>query len=148
MPEIRRATASDVPFLVASQLAMASETEALALDPARVRAGVERVFAEPSRGFYLVAAHEGSDAACVLVLPEWSDWRDGEVWWLHSVYVRPEARGRGVFRALHEDVEARARAAGALGLRLYVHRANERAKAVYRALGMDDQHYDLFERLF
>jgi GNAT superfamily N-acetyltransferase len=148
MPEIRRAIVTDLPFIVESQLAMALETEDLTLDPARVEAGVRHVFEHAAKGFYLVATVHGDEAGCMLVLPEWSDWRNGEVWWLHSVYVRPEARGAGVFRAMHADVESRARAFGALGLRLYVHRENRRAKDVYRALGMDDQHYELFERLF
>ncbi len=148
MPEIRRAVSADIPFLVASQIAMAMETEALSLAPERVEAGVRHVFEKPDLGFYLVASDAGEDVGCMLVLAEWSDWRNGEVWWIHSLHVRPEARRRGVFRAMHANVEARARAAGAFGLRLYVHRENRRAKDVYRALGMDDQHYDLFERMF
>jgi GNAT superfamily N-acetyltransferase len=61
----------------------------------------------------------GEPVGCLLVTTEWSDWRNGDWWWLQSVYVVPGARRRGVFRALHAEVERRARAAGGVvGLRL------------------------------
>ena len=91
-------------------------------------------------------AEEGGRAvgAC-LVTREWSDWRDAEYWWLQSVFVVPEMRGRGVFRALYGDVLERARCEGACGLRLYVEHENARAQAVYRAVGMSASHYRFFE---
>ena len=104
MAQVRIALRADAPFIVQSQLAMALETEALTLDLDTVRAGVNAVFDTPTRGFYLLAERDAAPAACMLVLSEWSDWRNRDVWWLHSVYVLPEQRRAGLFRALHAEV--------------------------------------------
>jgi GNAT superfamily N-acetyltransferase len=148
MAQVRIATRSDAPFLIQSQLAMALETEHLTLEPDTVHKGVHAVFDTPARGFYLIAEPNGLPGACMLVLNEWSDWRNREVWWLHSVYVLPEQRRAGLFRALHAEVQKLARARGIAGLRLYVDRRNSAAQAVYRALGMSDEHYQLYEQMF
>ena len=148
MTTIRRATGADHEFVVRAQLAMALESEGLALDLATVQAGVRGVLEHPERGFYLIAEVDGAPHGCMLVLSEWSDWRNREVWWLHSVYVAPERRREGLFRALYAHVTELGKAKGVAGLRLYVDRRNERAKAVYRALGMTDEHYELYEQMF
>src|SRR3546814_8999658 len=70
---------------------------------------------------------------------EWSDWRNGDWWWIQSVYVVPASRRRGMFAALYRHAEALARATpGVIGLRLYVERGNEVARRTYAALGMVD----------
>jgi GNAT superfamily N-acetyltransferase len=148
MTHVRRATHADLEFLVRSQLAMAAESEQLALDADTVHQGVLGVLDVPARGFYLLACTPVAPQACMLVLSEWSDWRNREVWWLHSVYVAPEQRRAGLFRALYEHVTELGKQHGVAGLRLYVDRRNDNAKAVYRALGMTDEHYELFERMF
>lgn len=145
---VRRAEARDLSFIVESQVAMAQETEQLTLDRDTVRAGVRGVLEHPERGFYLLACVAEEPAASMLVLSEWSDWRNCEVWWLHSVFVAPEQRQSGLFRCMFEAVERQARAHGCAGLRLYVDRRNTQAQAVYRALGMGSEHYELFETLF
>jgi GNAT superfamily N-acetyltransferase len=147
MTQIRRATAADHEFVVRAQLAMAAESEGLTLDLATVQAGVRGVLDHPERGFYLIAEAGGAPHGCMLVLSEWSDWRNREVWWLHSVYVAPEQRRAGLFRALYAHVTELGRQHGVAGLRLYVDRRNERAKAVYRAMGMTDEHYELYEQM-
>jgi GNAT superfamily N-acetyltransferase len=148
MRQIRSARSRDLDFLAGAQLAMAQESEGLTLELATVQAGVRGVLEHPERGFYLIAEVDGIAHACMLVLSEWSDWRNREVWWLHSVYVTPETRREGLFRALYEHVSELGKQQGVAGLRLYVDRRNERAKAVYRALGMTDEHYELFEQMF
>jgi ribosomal protein S18 acetylase RimI-like enzyme len=84
----------------------------------------------------------------LLITYEWSDWRDRMVWWIQSVHVVPEARRHGVFRALYAFVRREAEAEGAGGLRLYVATTNTRAQAVYAALGMNGDHYRVFEDMF
>jgi GNAT superfamily N-acetyltransferase len=106
---------------------------------------VAGIFERPQRGFYLVAECDGVASGCLLVTYEWSDWRCGDFWWIQSVYVTPPARRRGVFRALYADVERRAHAAGAVGLRLYVETGNGRAQATYERLGMQRCHYHMYE---
>jgi ribosomal protein S18 acetylase RimI-like enzyme len=147
-PIIRLATLADIDLIVSWQLAMALETEDLALDLATVRLGVNGVFAQPTRGCYRVAELEGRVVGGLLVTYEWSDWRNGDFHWIQSVYVEPEARGRGVFRALHAAVESAARSAGAVGLRLYVDHDNLRAQSTYRSLGMYETDYRFFETRF
>jgi GNAT superfamily N-acetyltransferase len=145
---VRAAQADDCEVLAAFNAAMAIETEAKTLDSETLRAGVVRVLAEPTRGFYLVAESNGVVAGCLMVTFEWSDWRNGDWWWLQSVYVMPEYRRHGVFRALYAEVERRARAAGAVGLRLYVERDNERARQTYASLGMEEEPYRMLRRGF
>ena len=143
---IRPATPDDIPHLVDWNVAMARETEDKALDPAVLRRGVAAVLDEARRGFYLVAESDGTAVGGLLVTYEWSDWRDGDFWWIQSVYVVPGARGRGVFRALHAEVVRRAQAAGAVGVRLYVEVENDRAQRVYAGLGMQRCHYHMYEQ--
>jgi GNAT superfamily N-acetyltransferase len=146
---IEPASLQDTEQIACFQTAMAWETEALALDTGAVRAGVRRVFEEPSRGFYLVARQAGGKVVgCLLLLREWSDWRNADVWWMHSVYVAPDHRRAGIFKRLFREAERLARDAGARGIRLYVDRANRRAMEVYRRLGLGNEHYDLFEKMF
>ena len=149
---VRPARPDEADTLVAFQLDMARETEDLALEPDTVRAGVAAVFAQPRRGGYLVA--EAPDAAggrlvgCLLTVPEWSDWRNGEVLWIHSVYVVPEARGRGIYRQLYRHLQERVRRdPGLRGLRLYVDKRNIDAQRAYERLGMTRDHYHLYEWL-
>lgn len=145
----RPAAADDAEVIARYNVAMALETEHKALDPAVVRAGVRRVFDVPSHGRYLVAESEqGEVVACLLITYEWSDWRDGQVWWVHSVYVHPEHRRRGVFKLLYQTVRGMgASAGGVCGYRLYVERDNERAQRTYRGLGMSATPYLIYEDL-
>ena len=146
---IRDATGADRDFLVEANAAMALETEGKRLDLAVLARGVDGVFADPARGFYLVAEREDRHVGGLLVTREWSDWRNGDWWWIQSVYVVPGARRSGVFRALHGEVERRARATpGVVGLRFYVEDANAAAKATYAALGLRDARYRLLEQAF
>ena len=146
MMTVRAAVLTDVEFLVDGNARMAMETESLELDRARLRAGVEAVFADAGRGFYLIAEVEGERAGQMMITYEWSDWRNGVFWWIQSVYTVPELRGRGAFKALYASVEAMARERGGVcGLRLYVEAHNETAQATYRRCGMSETVYRMFE---
>jgi ribosomal protein S18 acetylase RimI-like enzyme len=146
---IRPATAADIPFLVESNAAMALETEHKSLDREVLSRGTEAVFVEPRRGFYRIAERDGLAVGCLMVTYEWSDWRNGDWWWIQSVYVIPQARRSGVFSTLYADLETQARAAdGVVGLRLYVESENLGAQATYAALGMSDSGYRLLEAGF
>ena len=149
---IREARREDIPTIAAFQVAMAKETESLDLDPETVHAGVTAVFdrSNPAAasGCYYVAEDSTTQtiAGCTLILTEWSDWRNGTVWWIHSVYVLPTYRSAGVFRKIYESLKAQVEARQDLrGLRLFVDLTNTRAQDVYRRLGMNGDHYRLFE---
>ena len=146
---IRAATQADIPFLVESNAAMALETEHKVLDRAVLTRGTSSVLAESQRGFYRIAERDGYPVGCLMVTYEWSDWRNGDWWWIQSVYVTPQARRSGVFSALYADIETRARSTTAVvGLRLYVENENRNAQETYAALGMVDSGYRLLETGF
>ncbi|QBB69120.1 GNAT family N-acetyltransferase [Pseudolysobacter antarcticus] len=146
--KLRIATHADINALVDFNAAMALETEAKQLDRDVLRAGVAGVLDQPRRGFYLLAEMADGIAGGLLITYEWSDWRCGDWWWIQSVFVRPEFRRHGVFRALHAEVEQRARAADAVGIRLYVEWENQRAQQTYEVLGMQREHYHMYAKAF
>lgn len=124
---------------------MAWETEAKRLEVEALARGVRAVFDKPERGFYLIAEREGVPVGGLLITYEWSDWRNGDFWWIQSVYVEPAARRKGVLRALYEEVLRRARASEAVGVRLYVEKENAVAQAAYSTLGMRQSGYFMLE---
>ncbi len=142
----REGIRQDSESIVSFQVAMAKETEEIELDHETCRRGVAAVFDDPSLGRYFVAEHDGKVVGSLLITYEWSDWRAGLVWWIQSVYVTPELRRRGVYRGLYDQVRRIASADGAIrGIRLYVDRRNTRAQNVYETLGMNGEHYIVFE---
>jgi GNAT superfamily N-acetyltransferase len=144
---VRAAQAQDREILVEFNAAMALETENKTLDPAVLAAGVGAVLGEPQRGFYLLAECDGRVAGCLMITFEWSDWRNGDWWWLQSVYIAPPWRRCGVFRALYAEVERLAAAAPRVaGIRLYVERDNTRAQQTYAAFGLQQTHYLMYEK--
>jgi GNAT superfamily N-acetyltransferase len=155
---IRPATASDAGLLAQWAQAMALETEHRQLDAATVHAGVVAGIADPARARYFIAMHDaplagretiGNAVGTLMLTQEWSDWRNGDWWWIQSVYVAPQSRRQGVFAALYRHVEQLARdTPGVIGLRLYVERNNAGAQRTYAALGMRDAGYAIFESGF
>jgi ribosomal protein S18 acetylase RimI-like enzyme len=145
---IRPATADDANELIGFAAAMALETERKVLLQDVISTGVHHLLAHPGMGFYVMAECEGEVAGSLMVTNEWSDWRNGNFWWVQSVYVRPQFRRRGVYRQLYQYLQKRAAEdATVCGFRLYVERDNLRAQATYRAAGMEQTHYILFEEL-
>ncbi|TBR36099.1 MULTISPECIES: GNAT family N-acetyltransferase [Dyella] len=144
---IRPAERRDAEHIAAWNIAMAWETEEKRLDPATIARGVEAVFDEPRRGFYMIAELDGEAVGCLLVTYEWSDWRCGDFWWIQSVYVVASARRSGAFRAMYAEVTRRATEASAVGVRLYVETENLRAQGTYEKLGMEKCHYFMYEAM-
>jgi ribosomal protein S18 acetylase RimI-like enzyme len=146
--QIRVATPTDAGVLVEFNAAMALETEGKELLPEVIGAGVHSLLQKESSGFYLVAEDGARVVGSLLVTKEWSDWRNGDFWWIQSVYVRPEFRRRGVYKRLYRHIqEMAAKDPGVCGFRLYVERENARAQTTYRALGMKETRYLVFEEL-
>ena len=147
--KIRDAVREDVPILVRFNLQMAMETEDKQLDEQVLTCGMNSVFDDPNRGFYLVAEVGGKVAGSLLVTTEWSDWRDGDYWWIQSVYVDHEFRRNGIFRAMYAEAKQRAENMPQVcGCRLYVERDNTAAQATYAQLGFVETNYKVFEELF
>ncbi len=132
--------------ITAFQLAMALETENILLNRKVTEAGVRAVFDVPSRGTYYVAEYSGEVVASLLITPEWSDWRNRYILWIQSVYVLPGYREKGVFKSLYAYILGLVQNDPTLGgLRLYVDRSNLTAQQVYTRLGMNGDHYQVFE---
>ena len=145
---IRVATAADADALIEFNQAMALETEGKRLDPETIRRGVTAVFGDTQNGFYVVADEDGRIVGGLMVTFEWSDWRNGWFWWIQSVYIRPEARGRQIYSQLYQFVKDRAAEAGNVcGFRLYVETENSHARRVYEKLGMAASHYLMYEEM-
>lgn len=146
MVQIRLASEEDRNIIAGFQIEMAFETENLRLDPQTVDLGVRSVFLDPLKGKYIVAEDDKKIIASMMLTPEWSDWRNKWFLWIQSVYVIPEKRGRGVFRLMYSFAQEMVRRDEmAAGLRLYVDTGNKPAIATYKAIGMDGDHYKLFE---
>ncbi|NOT49080.1 MAG: GNAT family N-acetyltransferase [Acidobacteria bacterium] len=143
---IRKAERSDASSLVDFNQKMALETEGKTLDTAILTNGVTAVFSDQNKGFYVVAEDQGSIVGGLMVTFEWSDWRNKWFWWIQSVYIVPEARGKGVYRLLYDFVKSEATKRGNVcGYRLYVEQDNENAQRVYEKVGMKNSIYFMYE---
>lgn len=145
---IRAARTTDVDVIAEFNRLLASESEGRDLDSDTLARGVAALLSDSHRGQYWIAeAGDREPVGQCLVTTEWSDWTNGRYWWFQSVYVVPEWRGRGVFRALWDHVESSARQEGDVAsLRLYVERDNGSARAVYEKLGMEETGYLVYEK--
>lgn len=144
---IRKATPDDASAITDFQQKMAWETENLHLNNETVTSGVNAVFENEARGLYWVAEENGKVIASLLITFEWSDWRNAPVWWFQSVYVLPQHRRNGIFRSMYTHIKEEAGKQNVAGLRLYVETNNHRACRTYESLGMNSEHYRMYEWL-
>jgi len=146
---IRAATLDDLEIIVDFNASLAEETEDRSLDRETLRQGVRALLSDPTRGSYYVASASGKVLGQIMHTREWSDWRNGDIWWIQSVYVHPDHRRDGVFRTLYAHLKALAASdPGVVGLRLYVEHDNQTAQATYTGLGMTSARYRIMEHLF
>ena len=144
---IRRGRPADADVVADFNRLLALESEGKSLDRAILARGVRAVLGDPARGLYFLAELDGAVVGQLMLTYEWSDWRNGWIWWIQSVYVRGDARRRGVFRALYEHAVAEAQAQpDVVGLRLYVERDNQAAQQTYLRLGMSPTGYLVLEK--
>ena len=151
--KVREARVIDSPFITEFNLRMAWETEQRRLDPQRVGQGVAALLNDPAKGTYYIAEVQTGErwvvAGQLLITYEWSDWRNGNFWWIQSVYVGEEYRAGGVFKALFNHIQALAKGrTDVCGLRLYVDAHNKRAQQAYERLGLKKTDYEFFEMDF
>ena len=146
--KIRFAEKADGQAMVEFNQAMALETEGKRLDSQVLSNGVSAVFDDDKKGFYVVAEDDGKIVGGLMVTFEWSDWRNGWFWWIQSVYILPEYRGKRIYSFLYDFVKNEAQKQGNVcGFRLYVEKENERAQKVYEKLGMESSHYLMYEEM-
>jgi GNAT superfamily N-acetyltransferase len=147
MISMRKAKPEDASVIIDFQEKMAWETEQLALIHDVVTKGVKAVFDNSAKGQYWVADSEGQIIASLLITFEWSDWRNANVWWFQSVYVLPGFRRKGIFRMMYSHIKDETEKLGIAGLRLYVETNNFPAQKTYESLGMQSEHYRMYEWL-
>ena len=146
--QIRAACPEDGNTIAGYNATMVEETEGKTLPPDLIGPGVRALLDDRAKGRYWVAETGGDIIGQLMVTYEWSDWRNGTIWWIQSVYIHPNWRRKGVFSGLYRHVESLATAApGVIGLRLYVEENNKRAQQTYEALGMIKPSYLVMERL-
>lgn len=147
--KIRDATPDDAPTVADFNTRLAAETESHTLDPDVITPGVAVLLSDATKGRYWVAEVDDNVVGQIMVTYEWSDWRNGMLWWIQSVYVHPDYRGKGVFSSLYRHVESLAREnKDVCGIRLYVEANNARAQDVYSSLGMQRTTYQVMQALF
>ena len=147
MCTIRRAKLDDLPVIADYNMRLASETESIRLDRATLTCGVHAALTDESKALYFVAEVEGRVIGTLMITYEWSDWRNGQIWWLQSVYVLPEWRQRRVFGALYQHVYQLAQTNNVKGLRVYVEHNNTVAQKTYEQMGITRSDYLMFERV-
>jgi ribosomal protein S18 acetylase RimI-like enzyme len=142
----REATAQDIPYLIDFQLKMALETENITLEISELTQGIQKLFKDPTKGKYYVAIDKEEPIGCLMTTFEWSDWRNGMVLWIQSVYVEKDFRGKGVYKMMYEFIRQMVEESADLrGIRLYVDKTNLAAQKVYENLGMNGEHYTVYE---
>lgn len=145
---IRKAYESDLNKIIAFQKAMAKETENLELDLETLTQGVQNLFNDSKKGYYWVAEINGKIAGSLMTNYEWSDWRNGNVVWIQSVYIKKDFRKQGIFKSMYQHLKTWVEDSDNLmGLRLYVDKTNTNAQKVYEAIGMSAEHYTMYEWL-
>ncbi len=93
--QIREAEYNDAPVIVEFNSLLAKETEGKSLDRQRLLRGVQTILRDPKKGTYYLAEIDGTIVGQLLITYEWSDWRNGNFWWIQSVYVRNEPAHAG-----------------------------------------------------
>lgn len=92
------------------------------------------------------AADDGQALGFVQLYPGFSSVSAGRVWILNDLFVKPEARGHGVGRALMVRARKHAETTGVLGMSLSTAEDNRTAQGLYESEGWQrdgDRHYQL-----
>ena len=143
---IRKAEISDLTTLVGFMLKMAKETEDLNLDASVLEAGIAAGLADTEKAMYFIAEENGNSIGSLMITKEWSDWRNAWVLWIQSVYTVEKYRNKGVYRSLYNYIKQLVESQeNYCGIRLYVDNTNITAQRVYSKLGMNGEHYKLYE---
>ncbi|MBO7248637.1 MAG: GNAT family N-acetyltransferase [Bacteroidales bacterium] len=139
--------AADIEAIAQFQVDMALESEGTVLDKEKVLLGVTAAVNDVAKGTYLVCRVDGQAISSLMLTREWSDWNNQWYWWIQSVFVKPEFRGKGAYRAMYEKIKEMAQEQNISQVRLYVDKTNYPAQQVYKKLGMDECHYLMYEEV-
>ena len=144
---IRAAEQADGDIIARFNSHMALETEGKELPDDIIGPGVMALLTDRTKGRYWVAEAEGRVVGQLMITYEWSDWRNGTIWWIQSVYVHPDWRRKGVFSALYRHVESLVAAEPSVMACGSTSKKITRAQQTYEALGMIRPGYLVMESL-
>ncbi len=152
--QVELASIKDADLIARFNIAMAKETEDLELDPTAAIAAAKRILENEAFGKCYLIKKEESIGGSLILMYEFSDWKNKLYKWIQSVYVAPEYRNKGVFKTLFQQLlkieveQVKDTDMECAAIRLYVDHNNVRAKRVYEKLGMKLSHYQLYEMNF
>ena len=136
----------DIATLAENNISMAMETENNILDKNTITKGVSSIINDRTKGIYWVMEIGGNLVGQLMITYEWSDWRNGTMWWIQSVYVPEIYRRQGIYSSLYENLVHLANSdRDCCGIRLYVEKNNLRAAETYSKLGMVNAGYEIME---
>jgi len=142
---IRNAGLKDAKTIARNNVRLARESENDVLRYLTALAGARAILSDRKKGFYTVAEEDGVVVGQLMITFEWSDWRNRMMWWIQSVYVSPEWRRKGVFRALLAHIRKQAKKAGVKIMRLYVHTGNRKGIGTYEHSGLRRKPYFIYQ---
>ena len=136
---VRRAAEKDIEVIAMNVVDMAYESSQEKLAPETVLQGVTSLFKRPELGFYVVAEIDQKVVGSLVIVYEWSDWRNGLHWWIHSVYVQPSFRRKGIYSKMYTFIRNEALGSSEFrSLRLSTDKTNTIARDAYEHLGMKE----------
>lgn len=145
--KVRRAELKDLDKLIGFAYEEAREAEGAEMVPATLRTGIMTALINKEIAIYWVLVDRDDEpVGNVSALKEWSNWNAGFYWWIQSMYISPQYRGKGYLPLLLNTVNAEAKKQGALDLRLYVYKDNVRAIKAYEKTGFVEAKYNIMIR--
>jgi len=144
---IRKATLEDLSTLVRFTAQEAEEAEGSIKNIKRLELGIRTALEDHSIAIYWVLADEADKPiGSISALREWSDWNAAYYWWIQSMYIIPEQRGKGYAPLLLGAVATEMEYQQGLELRLYVHERNTKAIKAYEKAGFAKSPYKIMVR--
>ena len=142
--KVRNPNLNDLKYLVEFIAAEANEAEGVHKASDKIINGIKTGLENPSIARYWVLENENQEpVGSVSVVKEWSDWNCGFYWWIQSMYLLPNHRGKGLMNELLQEVKNAAKKEDAIELRLYVHKDNKRAIKAYQKAGFSESDYNM-----
>jgi ribosomal protein S18 acetylase RimI-like enzyme len=130
--KVRRAELNDLDKLVEFSAAEAREAEGDKKNVKTLANGIKAALEDGSIAMYWVLVNEDNQpVGSTSALKEWSDWNAGYYWWIQSMYIRPDYRGKGYLNLLLDAIQLEMKKQNGLELRLYVHENNQAAIRAY-----------------
>jgi RimJ/RimL family protein N-acetyltransferase len=140
----RLAKKDDAEQIARNNVKLAKISEDINIEYNQVLNGVKQVITDKNKGFYFVAEEKKEIIGQIMVTFEWSDWRNENIWWLQSIYVKEHWRKKGILKKLIKTIKTLGLTKNVHTFRLYVHKNNKGAISAYEKIGMKKEPYDIY----